>query len=109
MIARIWRGVVRQADADRYLDYLHRTGIPDYQATPGNLGVSILQRDIELGVEFTTLTFWDSMESIKAFAGDTPEVARYYPEDDEFLLFREPLVEHFDVPYTNLPIGTRGD
>ncbi len=107
MIARIWRGVVKSQDAVRYLDYLHRTGVPDYRATPGNLGVTILQREVEQGVEFSTLTFWDSMESIKAFAGDNPDVARYYPEDDEYLLFREPNVEHFDVPFTDLRFGER--
>ncbi len=108
MIARLWRGVVRSEDADRYRDYLHETGIPDYQATPGNLGVSILQRETDQGVEFSALTFWDSMESIRAFAGDDPSIARYYPADDEFLLFKEPNVQHFEVPYTTLPIAGAG-
>jgi heme-degrading monooxygenase HmoA len=108
MIARLWKGVVRAEDADRYREYLHETGILDYQATPGNLGVSILQRETSQGFEFSTLTFWDSMESIKAFAGDDPSVARYYPADDEFLLFKEPKVEHFEVPYTTLPISGGG-
>ena len=102
MIARIWRGVVKPDDATAYLAYLHLTGVPDYRATPGNLGVTILQREIEQGVEFTTLTFWESMEAIKAFAGDDPEIARYYPEDDQFLLTREHRVEHFEVPFTDL-------
>jgi hypothetical protein len=39
MIARIWHGATSAADADHYLDYLHQTGIPDYQATLGNQGV----------------------------------------------------------------------
>jgi heme-degrading monooxygenase HmoA len=108
MIARLSKGVVRAEDAERYGQYLHETGIPDYQATPGNLGVSILQRETDQGVEFSTLTFWDSMESIKAFAGDDPSVARYYPADDEFLLFKEPHVVHFEVPYTTLPISGEG-
>ena len=36
MIARTWTGAVRAADADAYLQYLHRTGFPEYAATPGN-------------------------------------------------------------------------
>lgn len=108
MIARLWKGVVRANDADSYQEYLHETGIPDYQATPGNLGVSILRRETSQGVEFSTLTFWDSMESIRAFAGDDPSIARYYPADDEFLLYKEPRVEHFEVPYTTLPLDEPG-
>ena len=108
MIARLWRGVVRAEDAGRYLEYLHQTGIPDYQATPGNLGVSILQREVSNGTEFSTLSFWESMEVVEAFAGADPSIARYYPADDEFLLFREPNVEHFEVPYTTLSLGGTG-
>ena len=38
-----------------------------------------------------------SMEAVKAFAGDQPEVARFYPEDDDFLVDRELTVEHHEV------------
>jgi hypothetical protein len=37
------------------------------------------------------------MEAIKAFAGDAPEIARYYPEDDHFLVDRPPHVDHYRV------------
>lgn len=105
MIARIWRGIVERYDADAYLGYLRRTGVPDYQATPGNLGVTILQRDVEDVVEFTLITYWESMKAIRAFAGEYPELARYYPEDQRYLLDLEPTVEHFVVPFTDLPLG----
>ena len=42
MIARIWHGMTRAADADAYWDYLNRTGLPDYRATAGNQGVTVL-------------------------------------------------------------------
>jgi heme-degrading monooxygenase HmoA len=108
MIARIWRGRVRPHDAEIYLEYLHRTGVADYEATPGNLGVTILQREIDGAVEFTILTLWASMEAIRAFAGDNPEVSHYYAEDEAYLLHLEPYVEHFDVPYSNLPLARSG-
>lgn len=106
MIARIWRGRVRPHDAATYLDYLHRTGVADYQATPGNQGVTILQRAIEGAVEFTILTFWTDMEAIKSFAGDDPEASHYYDEDEAHLLHLEPRVDHFDVPFTDLTLQT---
>ena len=38
--------------------------------------------------EFVMFTLWDSMDAVKAFAGDRPEVAVYYPEDDRYLIER---------------------
>ncbi|HEX6713047.1 MAG TPA: hypothetical protein VF066_06665 [Thermoleophilaceae bacterium] len=46
---------------------------------------------------FVALTFWDDMEAIKRFAGDEPERAVYYPEDERFLVEREDTVSHFEV------------
>ena len=97
MIARIWHGVTTAAKADEYLDYLNRTGVPDYQATQGNRGVYVLRRTEGARAHFLTLSFWDSMEAIKGFAGPDPGIARYYPEDEEFLLDFEPTVEHYEV------------
>ncbi len=38
---------------------------------------------------FLLITVWDSIEAVKKFAGDEPNVAKYYPEDNEFLLEKE--------------------
>jgi len=48
-------------------------------------------------VIFITLTFWKDRDSIKAFAGEDVEVAKYYPEDKDFLLEFEPKVVHYEV------------
>jgi hypothetical protein len=47
-------------------------------------------------------TFWDSLDAIKRFAGENCEMARYYPEDDDYLLEREPHVTHTDVLMSQL-------
>ena len=97
MIARTWHGRVGVNQADAYYDYLLRTGLNDYQRTPGNLGVLVLRR-IDGGVAHFTLTsFWDSIDAITRFAGEPVDAARYYPEDDEYLLEREPLVTHQEM------------
>ena len=97
MIARTWHGIVRAADAERYHAYLEATGLPDYRKTPGNRGVYVLRRAEGDVVHFLLLTLWESWEAIRAFAGDEPERARYYPEDERFLLELEPTVTHYDV------------
>ncbi len=97
MIARTWHGVTPAAKADDYLEYLKKTGVPDYQATQGNQGVYILRRIEDGHAHFLLLTLWDSFDAIKRFAGEDFEKAKYYPEDEEFLLELEPHVNHYEV------------
>ena len=97
VIARTWRGRTRAADRTRYVEYLERTGCRDLRATPGNTGVFVLCRTVGDVAEFLLVSLWDSHEAIGQFAGPDPEVARYYPEDSQFLLEMEPHVSHFDV------------
>jgi heme-degrading monooxygenase HmoA len=97
MIARSWHGRVPAARMDEYYEYLQRTGLADYQATPGNLGILVQQwTEGDVG-HFLLTTLWESFDAIKRFAGEEYTVARYYPEDDEFLLEREPYVTHATV------------
>jgi heme-degrading monooxygenase HmoA len=97
MIARAWHGRVPESKADAYHQYLLRTGLADYASTPGNRGVFVFRR-IEKGeCHFLLTTLWDSIDAIKQFAGDEYERARYYPEDDDYLLDREPFVTHYEV------------
>ena len=97
MIARVWRGQTRAEDADRYLDYLRRTGLADARTTPGNRGVQIQRRVADGRAEFVFTSYWDSMDDIRAFAGDDVHVARYYPEDERMLLAMPPDIDHFEV------------
>ena len=97
MIARIWRGTVREADKDIYYEYLQKTGLKEYADTPGNRGVHTLRRVADGKCEFFLLTLWDSWEAIKAFAGPDYEKAVYYPEDDKYLVDRGPKVDHYEV------------
>jgi heme-degrading monooxygenase HmoA len=97
MVARTWRGWTRRDDAKAYVAYLEQTGMPAYRSTPGNRGAWILQHDEGDRTEFITLTFWDSLEAIRGFAGDDIESAVFYPEDDDFLVERETHVTHWEI------------
>jgi heme-degrading monooxygenase HmoA len=98
MIVRAWRGRVPSDRADAYVDYLRRTGLADLAATPGNRGVTLLRRSLDGGVvEFDVRSQWDSLDDIRAFAGDEVDRARYYPDDAEFLLEMSERVEHWEV------------
>jgi heme-degrading monooxygenase HmoA len=97
MIGRIWRGTTRTEDADAYLAYVGETGLQEYRATPGNRGAMIFRRLGETTAEFLVISLWEDFEAIRRFAGPQPEKAVYYPEDDRFLLGKEPNVAHYDV------------
>jgi heme-degrading monooxygenase HmoA len=97
MIARTWHGVTQVSKADEYLDYLKRTGVAEYKKTEGNRGVYVLQRVDGDQAHFLLLTLWESEDAIKRFAGSEIEKAKYYPEDEKFLLELEPNVTHYEV------------
>ena len=97
MIARTWRGAVRTADAAAYAAYIDETGMKAYAATPGNQGAYMLTRELGELTEFTTLSFWDSVDAIRAFAGEDYETAVFYPEDDRYLVERDATCTHYEV------------
>jgi heme-degrading monooxygenase HmoA len=97
MIARIWRGVVRREDRDAYADYVRETGFRQYGETPGNRGAWMLLRDEGDRTEIITFSLWESVEAIRAFAGDDIEAAVYYPEDERYLVERVDKVFHYEV------------
>lgn len=102
MIARIWRGWTRPEDAEAYAAYMEEVAAPESLGTPGNRGFSILHRPDGDREEFLTISLWDSLEAIHAFAGDEIERAVFYPEDERYLVERELTVTHF----TYVPTGT---
>ncbi len=97
MVMRTWRGAVRREDAERYLVHQGDTGVREYRETPGNLGAIVLRRERGDLVEVTTVSFWTSMDAVRAFAGDDPGQAKFYPGDDELLAERDLHADHFEV------------
>jgi len=97
MIARSWDGLTPAAKADEYTEYVRRTGVTELAATEGNRGVFLLRRKEGGQARFRVLSLWDSVEGIRRFAGDDLERARYFPEDERFLLGLARNVEHFEV------------
>ena len=102
MIARIWRGWTARGDAEAYVQYMEEIAAPDSLGTPGNRGFSVLHRADGDREEFLTISLWESLDVIHAFAGEDIEKAVFYPEDDRYLVERELTVSHFDF----VPTGT---
>ena len=99
MIARTWSGTVRTTDAERYADYIRETGFAQYGETPGNRGAWLLRRDQrdDATTEFITLSLWDTVAAIRAFAGEDIEAAVLYPEDERYLLDGGTDIRHYEI------------
>jgi heme-degrading monooxygenase HmoA len=98
VILREWRAEIRRALRDEYVSYVRETGLAGYRATTGNRGAAVAVRDLDNErSEIVTLSWWESLDVIRAFAGDPVERARYYPEDDRYLLTRPETVMHYEV------------
>ena len=97
MIVRMWHGRVPTEKAGAYRAFTNGRAIPDYRSVPGNISVHVLERREGEVTHFITLTFWENLDAIRAFAGEDPEQAKYYPEDAAFLMEYEPRVVHYEV------------
>jgi heme-degrading monooxygenase HmoA len=96
-IARTWRGRTRAVDTDAYAVYLEESGVRELRATPGNERVLVLRRIDGDEAEFWVISLWRDMASIRAFAGADPTRARYFPEDEHYLLEMTPDVVHYEI------------
>jgi len=95
---RIWHGLTKTSRSDEFFKYLMKTGVPWYRSLAGNRGVFVLRRMKEETSEFLLFSLWDSMESIKRFAGPDIDKAIYnFSEDRDYLLELESEVAHYEV------------
>ena len=98
VVLREWRAEIRRALKDEYVRYVTATGLAAYRGTPGNLGAAVAVRDLDAErAEVVTLSWWTDTEAIKTFSGPDIGQARYFPEDDRFLLTRPAHVYHYQA------------
>lgn len=97
MIARMWHGKTKTEKADEYERYLRESGIKAVTAIDGNKGVQLLRKANGDLTEFMVISYWDSVDAIKKFAGEDYQKAYQAPRDPEFLVEPETLVQHYEV------------
>ena len=102
MIVREWRCRCPLEHRDGFLAYLAETGVKDTAALPGCRGAQVLVRDLEDRAEIVLLTFWDSRDAIRAYAGPDIAVAVLYPEDARYGLDPDRHVTHYEVAASTL-------
>ncbi|MGD0187513.1 MAG: antibiotic biosynthesis monooxygenase [Roseiarcus sp.] len=97
MVARIWHGRTPADKADEYRQYLFDVGVKKIASLPGNRGVQMMVAKTPEQGEFMVVSYWDSVEAIKGYAGETYTRVHDLPRDKEFLIDPETLVRHFEL------------
>ena len=85
-----------------YKKFLLKVAVHDYKSVKGILGLQFLHRIEGNEARFTLITFWPSIAVIKKFAGADYEKAKYYPDDQEYLLEFPEKVKHYEVFHNEL-------
>jgi hypothetical protein len=79
VIVRMWHWSRPDFEGRRLPQVHERPRDPGLPLGAGNLSVHILERREGDVTHFITLTFWESLDAIRAFAGEEVEKAKYYP------------------------------
>lgn len=99
MIARLWRGQATNAQADAYFRHVTGTVFPSLKDLAGHRGAWLLRRQAEGQTEFLALTLWESLNSIRAFAGDDIATAIVEPEARAVLADFDDFARHYEVAF----------
>jgi hypothetical protein len=98
MITRLWRGWTTAEHADTYERFLLTELFPRMRGIAGFLGAEVLRRDDAQGeVAFVTLTRFDTLESVRAFAGDNYEIPVLEPPVRALLSHYDSRAQHFET------------
>jgi len=97
MIARNWIGLAKKDRSEEYIQHLKTDTFQELYKIPGFISARILKRDTAEGIEFLVITEWESVGSIKQFAGENFENA-VVPELVQDIMIRyDHNVRHYEV------------
>jgi heme-degrading monooxygenase HmoA len=97
MIIREWRGRASQDRAAAYPAHFRNAVLPELRGIAGFVGATLSRRDQGETIEYLVLARWQSLDAIRAFAGDTPERAVVEPGAVAALIDYDDFVRHYEV------------
>ena len=103
MISRIWHGYTSFENADAYENLLKSEifiGITS-RKIEGYKGINLLRRNIESEVEFITIMWFDTIDSVRKFAGDDYEKAVVPEKAQKLLSHYDKRSQHYEVRNNN--------
>jgi heme-degrading monooxygenase HmoA len=103
MIARVWSARTTPAQAPAYAEHLRAHVVPALRRVAGYAGMKLLERPLPGAVEVVVITFWQSAEAVRGFAGDDPEQAVVADEAAALLTDFDRRVRHYEVLADDAP------
>ena len=97
MIARVWTARTTPARVAAYAEHLRTRVLPQLRRLDGYAGASLLRRDADGGTELIVVTRWRSLDAVRAFAGDDPDVAVVEDEAAAVLSRYDTRVRHYEI------------
>jgi heme-degrading monooxygenase HmoA len=99
MISRIWHGWTTPANADAYEALLKSEIFTDIQnrQIAGYRGIQLFRRSLDTEVEFVTIMWFDSLDAVRAFAGEDYEIAVVPPKARALLSRFDARSQHYEV------------
>jgi antibiotic biosynthesis monooxygenase (ABM) superfamily enzyme len=97
VIARLWRGWTSAESADSYERFLLTELFPAMRDIPGFRGAEVLRRADGPEVAFVTITRFETLDAVKAFAGDDYETPVLEPEALALLSHYDERAQHFEI------------
>lgn len=95
VITRLWRGWTAHENADAYERFLLTELFPAMGGIPGFQNADVLRRDDGTEVAFVTLTRFESVDAIRAFAGDDYETPVLEPTARALLSHYDERAQHY--------------
>jgi len=96
MIARVWSARATRAGAPQYVDYFTTRVLPELGAIAGYQGAKVLTRGDD-EVEIVVITWWASLDALRAFAGESVDTAVVHHAAAALLTSFDRDVRHFAV------------
>jgi heme-degrading monooxygenase HmoA len=93
----VWRGWTALEDAQAYADFLLGSLFPSMREIDGFVDADVLRRRDGDEVAFLTLTRFETLDAIRAFAGDDYEVPVLEPEALALLSRYDERAAHFET------------
>ncbi len=101
MIARVWHGYTKPEHADAYESMLKPELLPGISKVKGYKGSFLLRRNSGVEVEFITILLWESIDAIRAVAGEDYAAAVIPDERRKYLVRGDDRASHYEIASTN--------
>jgi len=97
VIARVWSARATPAGARAYAGHLRTHVLPAVKQVDGYAGAVLLEREVSAAVEILVITWWQSLDAIRRFAGPDPEEAVVADDAAALLTAFDPRVRHYEL------------